>query len=173
MALSGSLGTFHHPGISQLDYKTLDMDRVLTGLLARLWHQGMPSKINRSNELKVDVFVKLFLDHPEVFDGFDRETTTRWASTHLLDMVNRGRATEAVAGPRPLHGLTYRFRNKRKSRPYGADEQLYEMLATDEGVLDQLREFFFSDVDRATAEITPGTDTDVETQALLHLVEQA
>ncbi|MGW1104311.1 methylation-associated defense system protein MAD7 [Streptomyces sp. NPDC002540] len=173
MALSGSLGTFHHPGISRLDYKTLDMDRVLTGLLARLWHQGMPSKINRSNELKVDVFVKLFLDHPEVFDGFDRETTTRWASTHLLDMVNRGKATEAVAGPRPLHGLTHRFRNKRKSRPYGADEQLYEMLATDEGALDQLREFFFSDVDRATAEITPGTDTDVETQALLHLVEQA
>ena len=173
MALTGSLGTFHHPGVSRVDYKPLDMDRVLTALLARLWHNGMPSKISRTATLEVDVFVKLFLDHPEVFDGFDRETTTRWTVTHLMDMVNRGRADEAVAAPRPLHGFTYRFRNSRKSRPYGADEQLYEMLSEDEGALKGLREFFFSDVDRATGTITPGPDTDVETQALLHLVELA
>ena len=146
MALTGSLGTFHHPGVSRIDYKPLDMDRVLTALLARLWHHGMPSKISRTATLDVDVFVKLFLDHPEVFDGFDRETTTRWTVTHLMDMVNRGRADEAVAAPRPLHGFTYRFRNSRKSRPYGADEQLYEMLSEDEGALKGLREFFFSDV---------------------------
>ncbi|MGW7073876.1 methylation-associated defense system protein MAD7 [Streptomyces sp. NPDC054866] len=173
MALTGSLGTFHHPGVSRVDYKPLDMDRVLTALLARLWHHGMPSKIKRDKTLEVEAFVKLFQDHPEVFDGFERETTSRWISTHLLDLVNRGRADEAVAGPRPLHGFTYRFRNSRKSRPYGADEQLYEMLATDEGALKGLREFFFSDVDRATGTITPGRDTDVETQALLHLVELA
>lgn len=135
MALTGSLGTFHHPGVSRIDYKPLDMDRVLTALLARLWHQGMPSKISRTATLDVDVFVKLFLEHPEVFDGFNRETTTRWTVTHLMDMVNRGRADEAVAAPRPLHGFTYRFRNSRKSRPYGADEQLYEMLCADEGAL--------------------------------------
>ena len=71
MALTGSLGTFHHPGVSRIDYKPLDMDRVLTALLARLWHHGMPSKISRTATLDVDVFVKLFLDHPEVFDGYD------------------------------------------------------------------------------------------------------
>lgn len=173
MALTGSLGTFHHPGVSRIDYKPLDMDRVLTALLARLWHHGMPSKISRTATLDVDVFVKLFLEHSEVFDGFDRETTTRWTATHLMDMVNRGRADEAVAAPRPLHGFTYRFRNSRKSRPYGADEQLYEMLCSDEGALKELREFFFSDVDPSTGTITPGSDTDVETQALLHLVELA
>lgn len=173
MALTGSLGTFHHPGVSRIDYKTLDLDRVLTALLARLWHQGMPSKISRANTLDVEVFVKLFLQHPEAFDGFDREATTRWTATHLMDLVNRNKATEAVASPRPLHGFTYRFRNSRKSRPYGADEQLYEMLATDHGALAQLREFFFSDVDGSTGAITPGPGTDVETQALLHLVELA
>ncbi|MFC6066561.1 methylation-associated defense system protein MAD7 [Streptomyces ochraceiscleroticus] len=173
MALTGALGTFTHPGVSRIDYKALDMDRVLTALLARLWHGGMPSKISRTWNLEVDVFVKLFLGNPEVFDGFDRETTTRWASTHLLDLVNRGKPTEAVAAPRPLHGFTYRFRNSRKSRPYGADEQLYEMLAEDEGALKGLREFFFSDVDRSTGDITPGPGTDVETQALLHLVQRA
>ncbi|MFI9463271.1 methylation-associated defense system protein MAD7 [Streptomyces xiamenensis] len=173
MALRGPLGSFHHPGVSRIDYKPLDMDRILTALLARLWHHGMPSKISRTSTLDVEVFVKLFLEHPEVFEGFDRETTTRWTVTHLMDMVNRGRADEAVAAPRPLHGFTYRFRNSRKSRPYGADEQLYEMLSVDDGALKGLREFFFSDVDRATGAITPGPDTDVETQALLHLVELA
>jgi len=173
MALTGALGSFHHPSISRIDYKALDMDRVLTALLARLWHQGFPSRVFRSGTLDVDVFVNLFLKNPEVFDGFDRETTTRWTATHLLDMVSRGRATEAVAGPRPLHGFTYRFRNSRKSRPYGADEQLYEMLTAVPGTLDELKKFFFSDTDRATGTITPGPDTDVETQALLHLVKLA
>lgn len=174
MALIGSHGAFQHPGVSRIDYKTLDMDRVLTAFLARLWHRGLPSRIARAGELSVDNFVNRFLNNPDVFDGFDRDTTTRWAATHLLDMVNRGRANEAVAGPRPLHGFTYRFRNSRKSRPYGADEQLYEMLyAAHPEVLQELREFFFSDVDRATGAITPGADTDVETQALLHLVSKA
>jgi len=173
MALTQSLGSFHHPSISRIDYKALDMDRVLTALLARLWHQGLPSRISRSGDLEVEVFVNLFLKHPEVFDGFDPESTRRWTITHLLDMVSRGKPAEAVAGPRPLHGFTYRFRNSRKSRPYGADEQLYEMLTAVPGTLDELKQFFFSDVDRTTGTITPGPDTDVETQALLHLVELA
>lgn len=173
MALTGVHGRFHHPGVSRLDYKSLHMDRVLTAFLARLWHRGLPSKLSRAGDLAVDDFVALFLANPDVFEGFDRETTTRWASTHLMDLVNRGRASEAVAGPRPLHGFTYRFRNSRKSRPYGADEQLYEMLAETPGVLQELQSFFFSDVDRTTGAIKPGPDTDVETQALLHLVSKA
>lgn len=173
MALTGVHGKFHYPGISRLDYKTLHMDRVLTAFLARLWHRGLPSMLSRAGDLTIDHFVDLFLAHKDVFDGFDKDTTTRWVSTQLMDLVNRGRATEAVAGPRPLHGFTYRFRNSRKSRPYGADEQLYEMLAETPGVLSQLQSFFFSDVDRVTGEIRPGTDTDVETQALLHLVSKA
>ena len=44
-------------------------------------------------------------------------------------MVSRGKPSQAVAGLRPLHGFTYRFRNARRSRSYGADEQLYEMLS--------------------------------------------
>lgn len=174
MALTGGVhGRFHHPGVSHLDYKTLHMDRVVTAFLARLWHRGLPSKLSRAGDLAVDDFVSLFLANPDVFQGFDRDTTTRWASTQLMDLVNRGRANEAVAGPRPLHGFTYRFRNSRKSRPYGADEQLYEMLFETPGALAELQSFFFSDVDRATGAITPGPDTDVETQALLHLISKA
>lgn len=173
MALTSVHSKFHHPGVSRVDYKTLHMDRVLTAFLARLWHRGLPSKLSRTGDLTVDDFVDLFLANPDVFEGFDRDTTTRWVNTHLMDLVNRGRVNEAVAGPRPLHGFTYRFRNSRKSRPYGADEQLYEMLAETPSALQELRSFFFSDVDRTTGAIKPGPDTDVETQALLHLVSKA
>ncbi|SDJ28057.1 hypothetical protein SAMN05192558_11463 [Actinokineospora alba] len=174
MALTSGHGSFDHPGLTHVDYKSLDMDRVLTAFLARLWHRGLPSRLSRAGDLDLSVFVDRVLEHPEVFRGFDQETTTRWTSTHLLDMVSRGRAGEAVAGTRPLHGLAYRFRNSRKSRPYGADEQLYEMLTfADTGALQELVGFFFSDVDRATGQITAGPDTDVETQALLHLVTKA
>jgi hypothetical protein len=173
-----TLGTrdreFRHPGISYIDFKQLEMDRVLTAFLARLWHAGLPSRLARSTDLQVDQFVEEFLEHPESFAGFDADTTRRWVETHLLDMVNRGKADQAVAGPRPLHGFTYRFRNSRRSRPYGADEQLYEMIAHARAgkgpqTLQYAREFFFAGIDPATEAPQPGPDIDVETQALLHL----
>ena len=45
-----------------------------------------------------------FLEHPEWFTGFKdhREVLERWVETHLLDVVNRGKASQAVAAPRSL-----------------------------------------------------------------------
>ena len=34
---------FRHPGLSYLNFKLLDMDRVLTAFLARLQHRGCPA----------------------------------------------------------------------------------------------------------------------------------
>lgn len=165
---------FRHPGVSYLEFKQLDMDRVLTAFLARLWYGGLPSRLARSTDLTSDHFVKEFLEHPESFSGFDQDTTRRWVQTHLLDMVNRGKPTEAVAGPRPLHGFTYRFRNSRRSRPYGADEQLYETLSharagKGQQALEYLRSFFFAGIDSTTETPLENAEIDVETQALLHL----
>ncbi len=173
MALTGALGSFHHPSISRIDYKALDMDRVLTALLARLWHQGFPQPGVPKRDLDVDAFVDLL---PEERRGLRR---VRSGDHDPLDRHppaghgQPGQGHRSGGGPRPLHGFTYRFRNSRKSRPYGADEQLYEMLTAVPGTLDELKQFFFSDTDRVTGMITPGPDTDVETQALLHLVELA
>ena len=168
---------FRHPGISYLDYKQIDMDRVLTGFLPRLWWRGSPSVLIGSRpDLEVGEFVESFLEHPERFENFDPDITYRWVETHLLDLVNRGRPTQAVAGLRPLHGFTYRFRVSRRSRPYGADEQLYWMIyhaSEDRGTttLDHLKRFFFAGVDPRTALPTSGDDVDVETQALISLSE--
>lgn len=173
MALNRKDRDFRHDGITRLEFKQLDMDRVLTALLARLWHGGLPSRISRSADLPVDAFVDEFLEHPESFAGFDRDITRRWLETHLLDLVNRGKPTQAIAGPRPLHGFTYRFRNAKRSRPYGADEQLYEMISAARGgkgtaTLQYLRDYFFTGIDAVTQSPTD-TEVDVETQALLHL----
>ncbi|MFJ9431103.1 hypothetical protein ACIRQY_15790 [Streptomyces sp. NPDC101490] len=178
MSVNGKDREFRHPGISYLDYKALEMDRVLTAFLARLWHRGLPSRLRRNRELTVDSFVELIRDYPEGFAGFaaDTDTTRRWVETHLLDLVSRGRTTAKVAGPRPLHGFAYRFRNSRQSRSYGADEQLYTMLehsSSGDYVLSRLRGFFFPGVESGTGRITSAVTTDVETQALLHLVAQA
>lgn len=167
---------FRHEGVSYLDYKQVEMDRVLTAFLPRLWWDGQPSRIARSGELGVEDFVELIEGHPEAFAGFDEPITRRWVETHLLDIVSRGKPSQAVAGLRPLHGFTYRLRNARRSRPYGADEQLYEMLShssDDAGriALRMLKDFFFAGVDARTEAPRLGGDIDVETQALISLSE--
>jgi hypothetical protein len=165
---------FRHEGISYIDFKQLEMDRVLTALLPRLWWDGRRSVIQRSGDLTIKDFTETITEHPESFEGFDPAITGRWMETHLLDMVNRGKATQAVAGLRPLHGFTYRFRNSRRSRAYNADEQVYEMLRHASAnlgttALRDLKQFFFAGVDAPTQAPRPGADIDVETQALISL----
>src|SRR5215472_770993 len=157
---------FRHEGVSYLDYKQVEMDRVLTAFLARLWWGGQRSVISRTRDLTVEDFVATFEDHPEAFQGFDPAVAGRWVETHLVDMVSRGKPSQAVAGLRPLHGFTYRFRNARRSRSYGADEQLYEMLSHASGnvgmvALGSLKEFFFAGVDSRTEAPQLGADIDV------------
>jgi hypothetical protein len=165
---------FRHQAVSYLDYKQVEMDRVLTAFLPRLWWDGRRSVLARSGDLTIEDFVTTIEENPEAFAGFDPAVTRRWVETHLLDLVNRGKPTQAVAGLRPLHGFTYRFRNARRSRSYGADEQLYEMLSHASGqrgtlALAMLRDFFFAGVDSRTEAPRLGADIDVETQALISL----
>lgn len=165
--------------VSYLDFKQLEMDRVLTALFARLAHNGFPSRLRRKFEIDLDRFVEEFLEHPEWFEGFQAhpEILRRWVETHLLDLVNRGKANEAVAAPRPLHGYTYRFRNPKRSRDYGAAQQLYENLHharnnAGQAALSHLYHFFFEGHDRTTGQADPSVTLDVETQALLRLSAQ-
>jgi len=156
---------FRHEGVSYLDYKQVEMDRVLTAFLPRLWWDGQPSRIARSGELSIKDFVELIEGNPEAFAGFGDSVTRQWVETHLLDIVSRGKPSQAVAGLRPLHGFTYRLRNARRSRPYGADEQLYEMLShtsNDAGriALNMLKDFFFAGVDARTEAPRLGDDID-------------
>lgn len=179
MSLSKRDREFRLPKISYLDFKHLEMDRVLTAFFARLAHNGYPSRLTRPFELSIEAFVEELLEHPEWFTSFQDhpDVVRRWVETHLLDMVNRGKANQAVAAPRPLHGFTYRFRNPRHSRDYGAAQHLYEMLygarsGAGQKAIEHLQHFFFQGHDRVTGKADGSATLDVETQALLRLVDQ-
>lgn len=179
MGLSSKDRAFNTKKVSYLDFKQLEMDRVLTALFARLAHNGFPSRLTRSFEIKLDAFVEHFLEHPEWFTGFaqHREILERWVETHLMDLVNRGKPNQAVAAPRPLHGFTYRFRNPKHSRDYGAAQHLYETLyharkGAGQAAIEQLTRFFFQGHDKVTGAADRAAVLDVETQALLRLTER-
>ena len=179
MALQKKDREFRLPKISYLDFKTIEMDRVLTGLFERLEHGGYPSVFRDKRELTVDKFVDDLLEADDKFIGFKphREIVVRWVETHLMDIVNRGKKNAAVAGPRPLHGYTYRFRNPKHSRDYGAAQHLYQMLyhARDlagHRAIEHLKNFFFDGFDKLTRELNDKALTDIETATLLHFLSQ-
>jgi len=178
MALSKKDKDFRLSKISYLEFKQIEMDRVLTLLLARIRHSGLTSRIRRSVDVTTEDFTREFLDHPELFEGFSEypEVLEQWIDTHLMDVVNRGKPTQAIAAPRPLHGYTYRFRNTKKCRDYGAAQQVYETLYharhNGQNAIDQLKRFFFPGHDLNTDKFDGLTPIDVETQALLALSDQ-
>jgi hypothetical protein len=177
MGLTKQDREFRLPKITYVDFKQIEMDRVLTAFFQRLKHNGYPSKLIRPPrfELTTKDFQAVFFENPERFHGFQhhREVTARWIETHLMDVVNRGKHDQAIAAPRPLHGLTYLFRNPERSRDYNASQQLYEMLYNARtggtAALDHLRSFFFSGYDLKVDQVDRGATLDVETQALLNL----
>lgn len=165
--------------ISYLDFKLLEMDRVLTGLFERLEHGGFPSVFRDKRELTVKQFVDDICEAKERFVGFEdnKDIVYRWVETHLMDIVNRGRPNQAVAGPRPLHGYTYRFRNPKYSRDYGAAQHLYQMLHHARGnsgihAIEHLKSFFFDGFNKVTRELNSTALTDIETATLLHFLSQ-
>jgi len=165
--------------LTLMDFKVIEMDRVLTNLFARIFHNGADSKLSRgSHDLNtIERFLLQFLDNAESFKGFNDgnnpEIVERWIETHLLDLVNRGKPQQMVAAPRPLHGFTYRFRNAKHCRDYGAASMIYELLVNARNgagseTLKQLKQYFFKGVDPATGKMDADRSVDVEAQALLN-----
>lgn len=180
MSIKGRDKEFRTPKVSYLDFKHIEMDRVLTMLFPRLKYDGYASRRPpRGGDLSVDEFLADFLEHPEWFSGFDQhpDVVRSWIETDLMDLVNRGKSNQALAAPRPLHGNTYKFRNAKHTRDYGAAEQAYWMLfyarkGKGQTARDALRRFFFPGVDLVTDRYDPSASVDVETQAILRLDHQ-
>ena len=180
MAIKGRDREFRLKKLSYIDFKPLNMDRVLTMLFPRLRFGGYGTRRPpRKNELTVSDFAREYMKDPKMFAGFAEhaDVVERWIETDLMDLVNRGRPNQALAAPRPLHGNTYKFRNARHARDYGAAEQLYWMLYHARGgrgqiARDAMTRFFFPGVDLHTDKYDVSAAVDVETQALLHFDQQ-
>jgi len=180
VSIKGRDKEFRTPKTTYVDFKHIEMDRVLTMLFPRLKYDGYASRRPpRGGDLTVEEFLQDFLEHPEWFSGFDRspQVIQRWIETDLMDVVNRGRANQAVAAPRPLHGNTYKFRNAKHTRDYGAAEHIYWMLfyarrGKGQAARDALKRFFFPAIDLVTDRYDSNVSIDVETQAILRLDHQ-
>jgi hypothetical protein len=180
LSIKGRDKEFRIPKTSYVDFKHIEMDRVLTMLFPRLKYNGYTSRRPaRSKDLEIDKFTEEFLDHPEWFEGFGKypQIVQKWIETDLMDVVNRGKAKQAFAAPRPLHGNTYKFRNAKYSRDYNVSEQLYWMFfyarkSKGQAVRDSLKRFFFTAIDMVTDRYNSSISIDVETQALLRLDSQ-
>lgn len=171
---------FRLPKITYVDYKHIEIDRTLLNFFPRLKFNGYGGRVRSSSAvLTVERFLDEFVDtkNAHKFRNFaaHREIVRKWLETDLLDLVNRGRPTQAVVSPRPLHGNTYKFRNTRHARDYGTSEQLYWMLyhaRKGQDARDALKAFIFAGLDPLTDKLRMSAKIDVETQAILHLDEQ-
>lgn len=183
MSIKGRDKEFRTQKVSFLEFKHMEMDRVLTMLFPRLKFDGYGSrKPPRASNLQPEEFVDEILKASEIqpyFRNFDKHPSVvqKWVETDLLDVVNRGQSKQAVASPRPLHGETYKFRNAKHCRDYGGAEQIYWMLfyarkGKGQAARDALRRFFFPGRDPVTDKYDSGTTFDVETQALLRFNSQ-
>ncbi len=180
MSIKGRDKEFRIEKVSYLHWQHVEMDRVLTMLFPRLKYDGYASRRPpRGGDLSVDEFLADFLEHPEWFAGFDKhpDIARSWIETDLMDLVNRGKSNQALAAPRPLHGNTYKFRNAKHARDYGAAEHIYWMLfyarkGKGQAARDALKRFFFPGIDLVTDRYDPNASVDVETQAILRLDHQ-
>jgi hypothetical protein len=179
MNLKGRDKEFRLAKVSYVDYKHIEIDRTLLNLFPRLKFDGYAGRV-RSVPLTIEKFVEEFVDekNKDKFQGFaeHRDVVRRWVETDLLDLVNRGRPTQAVVSPRPLHGNTYKYRNLKHARDYGTSEQVYWMLfhaKKGQAARDALKNFIFSGLDPRTDKIHLSSKIDVETQAILHFDETA
>ncbi|MBU1195213.1 MAG: hypothetical protein KKE62_16075 [Proteobacteria bacterium] len=179
MSIKGRDKEFRCTKVSFLEFKHMDMDRLLTMLFPRLKFDGHGNRLLRRKLLTIKDFRDEFIDKKDWFEGFQDhpDIVYKWLETDLLDLVNRGKDGQAVAAPRPLHGNTYKFRNTKFARDFSGSEQVYWMLyyarhGKGQAVRDALKRFFFHGYDFLTDKYDQNAVLDVETQALLRLDHQ-
>jgi hypothetical protein len=174
--LNQSQRAFKADEVTYLDRKSIQLDRMLLRLFELLRFDGRPVVHRRRRTIEVDTLVEMMRGRPDRFPGFvDRpEVATAWLRSDLLQIMNRGKAgREVVVGPRPFHLNAYKLANPKAVQDYGASMQVWALLFhADPQLLGRLKEFFGKGLDRATDEYDGFTKLDLQTLAVLGLVDQ-
>ena len=111
--------------ITYVDYKHIEIDRALLNFFPRLKFDGYPGRVRNPNRIfTIEEFLAEFIDkakNQDKFVGFAdyKDIVYKWLETDLLDLVNRGKSTQVIVSPRPLHGNAYKCRNTKHARDYG------------------------------------------------------
>ncbi len=162
--------------VTYLDRKVIQLDRMLLKLFELLRFDGRQIVRTRTRTIDVETLMKMMRDAPERFPGFDQhsEVTQAWLTGDLLEMMNRGKpGREMVVGPRPFHLNAFKLSNPKAAADYGSSQQIWAMLYhTDRQLLTRLKEFFSNGVDPVMDRYDMSTPLDVETLAILGLVDQ-
>lgn len=167
---------FRNPKVFYADPKNIDLDRVLITLFLFLKSEGTRHATRGRQQPAFERVEKHLNDlraMPGV-TGFDKhpEIAHAWLKTDIFDLVNRGRPTEAIASLRPLHLEAHKVRVAKNCRDYNHADALYAMLANGERqAISDLRDYLQLGRDNATKKYDGKTDLDIETLAVLKLVE--
>lgn len=168
--------SFRATEITYLDRKTIQMDRMLLKLFELLRFDGRPAVRRRQRAVDLDLLVALMARQPQRFVGFDsrQDVARAWLSGDLVEIMNRDRPERMmVVGPRPFHLNAFKLANPKASADYGASQQIWAMLYyADPTILTRLKEFFGRGVDPAVDRYDGHTELDLETLAVLGLVDE-
>lgn len=175
MKLSKEDQEFRNPKVFLIDPKNVDMDRVLVNLFLLLSTEG-----HRHAGRKPPKSVESMDHHQQTFEKRAGSTSVQnhpavvraWLENDVFDLVNRGKATETVASLRPLHLSAFKIRVVKHCRSYNTDDHMYAMLHYGEQqTLKDLRAYLDRGLTEHTRKIDSGAGLDLETIAVLKLVE--
>ncbi len=167
---------FRNPKVFYPDPKNIDLDRVLITLFLFLKSEGTRHATRGRQQPAFERVDKHLADLSKMtaVGGFEehKEIAKRWLETDIFDLVNRGRPTEAIASLRPLHLEAHKIRVAKNCRDYNHADALYAMLEFGEQqAIKDLREYLELGRDPATKKYDGTTVLDIETLAVLKLVE--
>ncbi len=161
--------------ITYLDRKSILLDRAMLKLFELLRFDGRPPARWRRMTITVEELARLMAETPDRFPGFDghEDVAGAWLKADLLQVMNRGKGErETVVGPRPLHLNAFKLANASAVADHGASDQVWALLYhADRPLLARLKRFFGPGLDPALDQYDGVTGLDLETLAVLGLVD--
>jgi len=161
--------------VTYLDRKVIQLDRMLLRFFELLRFDGRPVVHRRRRAIDVDYLVDLIEQHPDRFPGLaeNPDVARAWLRSDLLQIMNRGKPREMVVGPRPFHLNAFKLANPKAVQDYGASTQVWALLFhADRPLLSRMMEFFGRGLDRVLDKYDGITALDLQTLAVLALVDQ-
>jgi len=175
-SLDKKQSAFKAEEITYLDRKSIQLDRMLLRFFELLRFDGHPAVRRQRQSIDVAALLRHLNETPDRFEGFQGhpDVAEAWLTNDLLEILNRGRpGRESVVGPRPLHLNAFKLANQKQVQDYGASTQVWAMLFhADRPLLTRLKAFFGQGVDPVSDCYDFRTELDLETLAVLGLVDQ-
>lgn len=165
---------FMNKDILYVNFKQINLDRVLTNLFAKLYANGVPVTMLFRKEYTIDILkqnISVLEQHGCIKGATDNEEgVDDWLRSSLLEIVNRGNMIkEHIATMKPLHMLSFRVQNAKYCRDYYASDQLYLMLHSNPEVMTGLEKYLNKGWDKKSKSIVKAENLDVDTMGILYM----